>query len=74
MPIDELAKGSIYTPQELGFILGTYDNLNKYVKNELDAFYKSKQLDTTSQQLPLTFAEYNHENFDFYRDFPVKLR
>lgn len=74
MPIEELVKGSIYTPQELGFMLGTYDNFNKYVKNELDTFYKSKQLDTTHQQLPLTFAEYNHDNFDFYRDFPIKLR
>ena len=73
MPISDLAKGSIYSASDLEFMLATYSAFNKQAKEELQEYYQSKNI-SQSQPLPLTFAEYDHQNFSFYEHFPLSIK
>ena len=70
MPISLLAKGSIYSAEDMEFMIGMYGAFNEQAMKELKEYYQSKNI-SQDQPLPLTFAEYDHQNFNFYKQFPI---
>lgn len=69
---EELAKNSIYSVQEMDFMRKAYAGRLKRILDELKSYYNSNKI-SGNPQLNLSYAEYDHDKFDFYRHWPVSL-
>lgn len=70
---EELAKGTIFSADEITFMRTACAGRLKRLQDELAAYYK-KNPEQTSGQLVLPEAEYDRDKFDFYAHWPVEIQ
>ena len=70
---EELAKGTIFSADEIIFMRTACAGRLKRLQDKLAAYYK-KNPEQTSGQLVLPEVEYDRDKFDFYAHWPVEIQ